>query len=255
MKTIQLDGRTVNYKDQGQGQPVVLIHGFPVDHNAWNSVGNLLKEHHRVIQPDLPGFGGSQLLTGEGSMVAFAGWLAALLEHLQIGKAHIVGHSMGGYITLAFAKRNPGLVAGLALVGSQVFGDTDEARARRANQCIELESKGISVVMGMAQKLATLGNHEAEIGGWIQRQDPRAAIFALQAMGGRDDMAGFFAEVQVPTLLIHGDADELVPPAKVEAAAALNPSARFLMMNGIGHSPMIEAPVETADAIRAWIRG
>ena len=252
MKTKTLDGRKVHYKDQGQGQPVVLIHGFPVDHNAWNSVGELLKDDFRVIQPDLPGFGGSDLLPGEGSMAAYADWLAVLLENLQASKAYIVGHSMGGYISLAFAKRHPELVAGLALVGSQVFADTDEARARRANQCLELGTIGISVVMGMAQKLTKMGNHEAEIGGWIQRQDPKAAIFALQAMGSREDMAGFIAKTQLPTLLIHGDADELVPPAKAEAAAGLSPSAQLLMIRGVGHSPMIESPEGTAKAIRDW---
>ena len=251
---LNVENRIVAYVEFGKGLPIVLIHGFPCDHRAWLDVANLLAKKCRVVLIDLPGFGGSDLLPGPGTMAAFANTIDVVMQELGIDSAFIAGHSMGGYVALELARLHPERVKGLALVGSQIFADTDEARARRAQQVSDLTAHGISVVLGMAQKLTANGIRSAELAEWISDQDPTAAAFALQAMSSRKDQSDLFRNLNKPCLLIHGELDDLVLPSKAESAANINLSAKMMLLPGVGHSPMIESPNETFTAIWEWMQ-
>ena len=114
------------YNEQGQGTPVILLHGFPFNHTIWQPVMPLLAEHARLIMPDLRGFGQSPVTDGVYSMRLMAEDVVALMDKLGLEKAVLVGHSMGGYISLAFAQAYPNRLLGLGLVATQDSSDLPE---------------------------------------------------------------------------------------------------------------------------------
>jgi pimeloyl-ACP methyl ester carboxylesterase len=119
------------YEEFGQGVPVILLHGFPLNHTIWMPVVERLQSHVRVITPDLRGHGKSPATDGDYSMRLMAEDIHALMNRLDIPKAVLVGHSMAGYASLAFARAYPGRLAGLAMVASQAEADTPEKRQAR----------------------------------------------------------------------------------------------------------------------------
>ncbi len=122
MDTLEINGIRLAYDRRGKGKPLVLLHGYPLDHHLWDEVVPLLEDQFDIILPDLRGFGRSSTVDSFYTMEDIASDIAGLLDSLGIQKAAIVGHSMGGYVALAFARLYPGRVTGLGLVSSQAAG-------------------------------------------------------------------------------------------------------------------------------------
>ena len=131
METMHVNGIRLTYERRGTGTPMVLLHGFPLDHQIWEDVVPLLADSFELIIPDLRGFGGSSTVDSFYAMEDFAADIAALLDQLEIQKAAIVGHSMGGYVALAFARLYPERVTGLGLISSQVLADAPDRKEGR----------------------------------------------------------------------------------------------------------------------------
>ena len=123
MKKISINGIELAYERHGKGASLVLLHGYPLDHHLWDEVVPLLKDTFDLIIPDLRGFGKSTTVDTPYTMNDFASDLAGLLDQLGIQKVAVAGHSMGGYVALAFARLYPERVRGFALVSSQVLAD------------------------------------------------------------------------------------------------------------------------------------
>lgn len=255
MGRININGKILNFTEVGSGAPVILIHGFPVDHTVWLPFADAIKHSYRCILPDLPGFGASELLAGQGSMHAYADAIIGLIECLGVGMVEVVGHSMGGYVALELAHSHPSVVSRLHLVGSQVFADTDEARSRRASQVLEIGKVGLQPLYGMAERLVNDPKHTPALLQLIQQQSAAGAIFALQAMASRADHSKPDMHQNKPVTIYHGDADPLVPIERAEAALACDPQAVLVRFQGVGHSPMIEDPLGSATAFLNQKRG
>src|SRR5690242_11958198 len=131
MEKINVKDIQLAYERRGKGTPLVLLHGYPLDHHLWDEVAPLLEDTFDVILPDLRGFGESTTVDSPYSMDDYASDIAGLLDQLGISKAAIVGHSMGGYAALAFARMYPERVSGLGLVSSQVLADPPERKDGR----------------------------------------------------------------------------------------------------------------------------
>src|SRR5512144_1307135 len=116
------------YEEHGEGTPVILTHGFPLNRSIWYPVVPKLSEKVHLILPDLRGHGQSPVPEGVYSMRLLAEDLRALMDQLNIEKVVLAGHSMGGYVSLAFARAYPGRLAGLALVATQAAADSPERR-------------------------------------------------------------------------------------------------------------------------------
>src|SRR5687767_11347984 len=143
-----LNGIELGYEDAGTGAPpLVLIHGFPLSRDAWRPQLEALGSTRRVIVPDLRGFGESGASTGPTTMPRFAEDLKALLDHLGTGPVVLAGHSMGGYIALAFAGAYPEMLKGLALVGTKSGPDTPEGAAGRKATAEKVKGQGTGVVI------------------------------------------------------------------------------------------------------------
>lgn len=254
MKKIQVNNITLAYEKLGSGIPLMLIHGYPLDHTIWNDVVNLLKDDFTLILPDLRGFGQSTTVETQYTMSDMADDLAGLLNHLGIEKTAIAGHSMGGYVALAFAQKYPHRVSGLGLVASQAAADTPERKAGRYQTAAEVAEKGVGIVVeGMTPKLSADASVQAYIRPLMERQPPVAVIGALKAMAEREDLLFQLSSVSFPVVLIHGDTDVLIPVERAQEIKAVLPFARLVELLNTGHMPMMESPKGTAESLRLLI--
>ncbi|MHB8778831.1 MAG: alpha/beta fold hydrolase [Anaerolineales bacterium] len=251
MNTIKVNGIHLAYTRHGQGAPLLLIHGFPLDHASWNQVASFLGNDFDMILPDLRGFGESTMSNNPYRISAMADDLAGLLDHLGIKKTAMAGHSMGGYVSLAFAKKYPQRVSGLALVSSQATADAPERRDGRYKTAQDVAEKGVSVVVeAMTPKLSAHANVQASVREMMKRQKPSAMIGALKAMAERENLLPLLSSFDFPLLLIHGDQDELIPLARSQEMKAALPASQIVVLQGAGHMPMMEFAKETADALK-----
>ena len=251
METIDVNGIRLAYDRRGKGTPMVLLHGFPLDHHLWDEVVPLLEDQFDLIIPDLRGFGGSSTVDAFYSMEDYASDVAALLDHLGIPKAAIVGHSMGGYVALAFARLFPDRVSGLGLISSQVLDDAPERKEGRYKSAAEVAGKGIaSVVEAMAPKFTADTRLQEYARASMEKQPPAAYIGALKAMAERVDSTPLLSTISYPVVLIHGDADALIPVDRAREVKASFPQSHFVEIRGAGHMPMMEAREQTAEALR-----
>src|SRR5215216_1093601 len=251
MEKIKINDIELAYTRRGQGTPLVLLHGYPLDHHLWDDVAPLLEDAFDLILPDLRGFGESTTVDSPFTMDDYASDIAGLLDQLEIQKAAIVGHSMGGYVALAFAKLYPERVSGLGLVSSQVLADPPDRKEGRYKSAADVSDKGIGgVVETMTPKFTSDERLQAFARETMERQQPAAFIGALKAMAERMDSTPLLSSFKFPVVIIHGEADALIPIDRAREVKNAVPHAHLVEVNGAGHMPMIEAKEETAKALK-----
>lgn len=251
MNNMRVNGISLAYERRGNGKPLVLLHGYPLDHSIWEPVIPLLANDFDLILPDLRGFGESGVPAGYYEMADFAADIAALLDSLDIWQAVIAGHSMGGYAALAFARAYPLRTIGLGLVASQVLADMPEKRAGRYQEAEHILANGVrEVADGMSVKLTPDTELQARLKALIMSQRPQGLAGALRAMADRPDSSVLLPGCVFPVVLIHGLADELIPVERARSVKAAVTHAQLTEIPGGGHMPMMEAPKETAEALK-----
>lgn len=251
MEKVNVNGIQMAYARRGDGPTLILLHGFPLDHHLWDEVVPLLEDTFDIILPDLRGFGESTTIDSQYSMDDYASDIAGLLDQLEIQKAAIVGHSMGGYVALAFARLYPDRVSGLGLVSSQVLADPPERKEGRYKSAADVSANGIgSVVETMTPKFTTDEKLQSYARSSMERQQPAAYIGALRAMAERADSTPLLSSFNFPVVIIHGDADSLIPIDRAREVKAALPQAHLVEIQGAGHMPMMEAKTKTAEALK-----
>lgn len=241
----------LSYERNGTGTPLVLIHGFPLDLSIWDNVAPLLENDFDVIVPDLRGFGESSTVDEPYAMLDFANDIASLLDFLGVEKAAFAGHSMGGYVALAFAKEYPDRVSGLALVSSQAAADAPERKAGRYKTAKDVFEKGVDVVAeAMTPKLSANEKVQEFTNLLMKAQSSAGVIGALKAMAEREDFTPVISQFAFPVVLIHGDADALIPIDRAKEIKSILPTAQLIKLKKAGHMPMMEFPKETAEALK-----
>jgi pimeloyl-ACP methyl ester carboxylesterase len=253
LEIISANGIDLAYTRRGQGAPLVLLHGFPLDHTIWREVVPYLETDFDLILPDLRGFGRSAAGGLAFTISDMADDIASLLDNIGIEKTLLAGHSMGGYVALAFAKKYPQRVSGLGLVSSQAAADTPKRREGRYKTAAEVAEKGVSVVVeAMLSKLSAdlrVQNFAREV---MEGQNQSALVGALKAMAEREDAASFLSSINFPLLLIHGGVDVLIPIERAREIKAAVPPAQMIELKGAGHMPMMELAKETAEALKTF---
>ena len=253
MEKINVKDVQLAYDRRGKqgGAPLVLLHGYPLDHHLWDEVAPLLEDTFDLVLPDLRGFGESTIADSSPTMEDYAADIAALLDYLNIQKAAIVGHSMGGYVALAFARLYPERVSGFGLVSSQVLADPPDRKEGRYKSAADVAENGIaSVVAMMTPKFTSNEGLQVFARTSMERQQPAAYIGALKAMAERPDSTSLLSSLKVPVVVIHGDADALIPVDRAREVKAGLPQARLVEISGAGHMPMMEAKEQTAEALK-----
>jgi len=250
MEKVKVNGIELAYTRHGKGNPLVLLHGFPLDHQIWDEIVPLLENRFDLILPDLRGFGVSTTDDTPYTMDDFAADIAGLLDQLGIQKTAIAGHSMGGYVALAFARLFPDRVTGLGLISSQTLADPPDRKEGRYKSAAEVAEKGINgVVDTMTSKFTSDPILQKFARGNMEKQQPSAYIGALKAMAERQDATPLLASMNYPVVVIHGDADVLIPVERAREVKSAVPHAHLTELKGVGHLPMLEAKEETARAL------
>ena len=253
----------LNYEESGRGSPLVLVHGFPFDHTIWQAQLDSLSNKARVIAPDLPGFGGSDALGGaEPTIDQYADRLSEWVFRIGLGRVTLVGHSMGGYVALAFARRYPESLAGLGLVCTRAAPDTPEQREGRYALVAQVWDRGAQAVVDlMLPRLISPETREkrpdteARLRELMLKQQPAGLVNALEAMAARPDAAPYLEKINVPTLVVTGQDDAIIPAAEADLMASLIPGARRETISGAAHMPMMERPEKLNDMLADLVRG
>jgi pimeloyl-ACP methyl ester carboxylesterase len=223
MPVIQFQNKKIFYRTEGKGKPVMLVHGFAENGNIWNKQIDSLKENNLLIIPDLPGSGDSEMLDGEISIKDYAEVLKSLAEEV-IFKNNLatqfcmIGHSMGGYITLAFAEKYPQLLNSFGLFHSSAFADNEEKIITRKKGIDFIKKNGTEPFLKAS--IPNLFCEESkkekpELIGQLfdlaKNISPEALIRYYEAMIGRPDRTSVLRTFEKPVLFIIGKHDAAVP--------------------------------------------
>lgn len=261
MKTVSVNGANLATVDRGQGMAVVLIHGFPLDHQMWNAQVDVLAQHCRVIAPDLRGFGSSSMTEGVVRMEQFADDLAALLDALGVREPAVVcGLSMGGYVAFEFWRRHPDRLRALVLCDTRAAADAPEAAKGRLETARKVLEEGVGVLADtMTPKLLSPGAIQTRpdmvnsLRGTILNCPAQGAAAALCGMAERSDFTARLAEIRCPTLVLVGSEDAISTPEEMAAIAYAIPGARLIRIEHAGHLSPIEQPAQVNAAIGAFL--
>lgn len=238
------------YEEFGQGPAIVFVHGFPLDHRIWLPLVEPLEEHSRLILPDLRGFGRSSKGEARLSIDLMAEDVARLMDRLQLDTAVLVGHSMGGYVCLSFAHQFPQRLAGLGLISTQARADSAERRQGRYQTAKMLEERGIETVSeSMPRQLTSNEELASQLETLITGLDVETLKDAQVAMAERAEASAWLPTIQVPSLVILGEEDQLTPLENQREMAGLLSDAELVSLPACGHLPMMEAPDEVAKAL------
>jgi 3-oxoadipate enol-lactonase len=254
-------GRDWHFADHGSGMPVVLVHAFPLNHTMWAEQMDLGRGR-RVLAPDLPGFG----KTPAGAEAFTISAVAALLHDKLAARGALPcvmgGCSMGGYVSLAFARAFPNDLRGLLLIDTRAEADTSEARKGR-DKTIELvrTSGPPAIADQMLGKLLSEGTvaHRPALVKQVRQMiesTPAATIeAALRALRDRPDQANLLPSISVPAMAIVGEHDVLTPPALSEAMVRSLPHGNLRVIAGAGHLSPMEQPAQVNAAIGELLAG
>ena len=238
------------YEEHGSGTPVILVHGFPLNRSIWYPIVPKLAEKAHLVLPDLRGHGQSPVPEGVYSMRLMAEDVRALMDGLQIEKAVLAGHSMGGYVILAFARAYPQRVAGMALIATQAAADSPERRASRQQMIDDVRRKGIKAVAeAMAPVLTCQPELVDSLRKMIMGMNPKGAIGSLKGMAERPNAKEWLSTITVPSVVIAGTEDKLLPLERPKVMTQLLGRAWLNEVNAAGHLPMMEQPEAVSTAI------
>ncbi|MDB5256252.1 MAG: yfbB [Chitinophagaceae bacterium] len=254
---------TLSYHTAGKGKTVVLVHGFCEDHTIWSDYSQDLALRYRVIVPDLPGFGNSSPEYGEAvSIEYYARRVHELLEQLVPSEEPItfIGHSLGGYVGLAFAELYPERINGLGLFHSTAFADNEEKKQSRDKVAQYIQDKGVPAFTdNFVEPLFYAGNRQrlaAEIGKIKQQarlSSKEGAVAATIAMKERVDRTAVLKESKVPVLFIAGKKDTSIPLEKSMEQFHLPAKSLVYFLDNVGHMGMVEEKEECLTVVKAFI--
>jgi pimeloyl-ACP methyl ester carboxylesterase len=262
METIRAGNVDLSVVDRGQGLPILFAHGFPLDHTMWQAQIDEFSKTHRVIVPDLRGFGASQVSPGTTSMEQFADDVAALLDALEITEPIVFcGLSMGGYVGWQFWRRHAARLKGLVQCDTKSKADTAEAAAGRMKMVDHVLRSGAEVVAeAMPAKLFAPATYQTKpqivesIKQTIGRTHPEGIAAALRGMAARPDMTSELRNIQVPSLIVCGQHDAISPVEEMREIANGLPSAHFVVISDAGHMSPMEEPARFNEALRTYLR-
>ncbi len=262
MAMVSINGDSFFVTDQGSGPPLLLVHGFPLNHTMWIHQIEEFASRHRVLAPDLRGFGKSVVTAGTVTMQQHADDLAAILDKMEINDPIVFcGLSMGGYIAWQFVEKYGGRLAGLILCDTRAIADTEEAREGRiamAKRVLQEDPEFVAEAMLPKLVARDTSASRPEIARAIREMivgtAPNGIAAAQRGMAERPDVTQQLSTIKVPTLVIVGEHDEISRAQEMREIADAIPNSRFVEIAGAGHMTPMEQPEALNAAMRKFLQ-
>ena len=259
---IKSDDAEIAYWTVGDGPPVVLLHPFPVNHEFWLPVADVLSTRYRTILPDLRGHGDSGIGEGPATMEKHAADIARVMDDAGAGRAPLVGVSIGGYALFEFWRKHRGRVAALGLCNTKAPADGHEARAGRLQAANEVLDRGTEPFFeGMIQKVLAKTTREMRpdlVDGalrMMRKMSPEDVAQVQRGMAARPDSVETLKTINVPTLLVTGDEDTLTGVNEAELMRRHIAASQLKVIPKAGHYSPWEQPEEASRLLRQFLDG
>ena len=250
-KQLQFQKHLVNYNISGSGPTLVLLHGFLENLSIWDDFTGALSKTNRVIAIDLPGFGKTDIFYENHTMEFMADVVNSVLEDENINHCILVGHSMGGYVSLAFAKKYEVKLKGLVLFHSHAGADDEQGILNR-NRTIEIVKKnhknfisGFIPLLFAEDNIEKYSNTINKLKTDSLQTSAQGVMAALAGMRDRQNNIELLKNLNIPVLFIVGKQDSRIPMSKILPQIALPKHSEALILNGVGHMGFIEARKQT----------
>ncbi len=248
------------YWSFGEGPPVVLLHPFPVNHEFWLPVSETLTTRYRVILPDLRGHGDSEIGEGPATMEKHAFDITRVMDDADIGRAPLVGISIGGYLLFEFWRRYRGRVAALGLFNTKAQADGPEARAGRLQAAHDVLERGIEPFLeSMIPKVLARSTRETRpdlADGallMMRKMSPQDIAQVQRGMAARTDSVETLKTINVPVLLVTGDEDTLTGVNEAELMRQHISGSQMRVIPKAGHYSAWEQPDQAARVLRQFL--
>ena len=263
LRFISYQSSTIFYRVTGKGKPVILLHGFGEDGMIWENQISFFKDHFQLIIPDLPGSGKSSALTTLVGVDEYAVVVKAILDKEQIAVCTMIGHSMGGYITLAFAEKFPHLLSSFGLLHSTAFADSEEKKSARLksiefiqkNGAYEFLKNSLPGLFFMGQDGLNPSNHY--INGLIEKGklfSSEALIQYYHAMIERPDRTEVLKKFEGPILFIIGEYDNAIPFSQSLQQCYLPDESQIHILRNSAHMGMLEEPAKINNSLLQFLQ-
>lgn len=256
---------SLNVRDSGDGPVLVLLHAFPCDGRMWEpQAAAATGEGWRVLVPDLPGFGDSALPAAAPSLDTVADLVVDALDERDVSRCVLGGISLGGYVSMAIARRRPDLVAGLVMCDTKATADGEAARENRerlACMCEDAPDDTArileqAVLPGLLGDTTRADRPEVveRVRGWLGDASAEAVAWYQRAMAGRPDSQQVLRDLDVPLLVVWGEEDALSGRAEQDLMLACSSDAVLAAVSGAGHLSNVEDPRAVSTALVEYLR-
>lgn len=260
--TAEINGAQIHYQMAGQGQPLVLIHGYPLSSGLFRDQLSGLSDRFQVIAPDLRGFGQSTTPNDQGSIELYADDVLALMDQLGIGQAIIGGHSMGGIITLQMYRQAPERFLGMVLIDTVAAAAPVQEQFLWRGYARQAEVNGVATFPPLLldellsgttrQNNPRLVNH---MSGIIKEASQDAAIAGGNALATRPDYTSMLSQITVPTFILFGVEDTVTPIPFAGVFKQSIPNSTLLLIQDASHAANIEKSQQANQALEQWASG
>jgi 3-oxoadipate enol-lactonase len=250
------------YWTLGDGSPVVLLHPFPVNHEFWLPVAEVLATRYRIVLPDLRGHGESGMGDGPATMEKHAADIAHVMDDANVGRAPLVGVSIGGYALFEFWRKHRGRVAALGLFNTKAPADGPEARAARLQAANDVVERGTEPFFdSMVPKLMAKTTREMRPDlvdralRMMRKMSPEDVAQVQRGMAARPDSIETLKTINIPTLLVTGDEDQMTGVNEAELMRQHIPGSQLRVIPKAGHYSPWEQPQDAASILRQFLDG
>jgi len=257
---IKSDDAEMVYWTLGDGPPVILLHPFPVNHEFWLPVAETLSTRYRAILPDLRGHGESTAGEGPATMQKHSADVARIMDDAEIGRAPIIGVSIGGYLLFEFWRRSRNRVAALGFCNTKAGADGPEARAGRLQSANDVLERGTELFLeSMVPRVLSKTTRETRpdlVEGalrMMRQMSPEDIAQVQRGMAERPDSIDALKTINVPTLLITGDEDVSTGVNEAELMRQHISGSQLRVIPKAGHYAAWEQPAEAARLLRQFL--
>jgi 3-oxoadipate enol-lactonase len=260
LRQIKSDDAEIVYRVLGEGSPVVLLHPFPVNHEFWLPVAEILSTRYRIVLPDMRGHGDSGVGDGPATMDKHAADIARVMDDAEIGRAPLVGVSIGGYALFEFWRRHRGRVAALGLCNTKAPADAPEARAGRLQAANDVIERGTEpFFQSMIPRVFARTTRETRpdlVEGalrMMRKMLPEDVAQVQRGMAARPDSVDILNTINVPTLIMTGDEDILTGANEAELMRQHISNSQLRVIPKAGHYAPWEQPEEAGKLLRQFL--